>query len=77
MVRALALAALTVASGAVATPVARAGTCPPAVALTGDAEAVRAVRDQLDARGIAGETPSCPVVRARVERRGALLVVGI
>src|SRR5262249_23686550 len=54
-----------------------AGTCPPAVALTGDADAVRAVRAQLDARGIAGETPSCPAVRARIERRGALFVVGI
>lgn len=56
---------------------ARGGACPPAVALTGDEEAVRAVRDQLDARGIAGETPSCPVLRARIERRGELLVVAI
>jgi hypothetical protein len=54
-----------------------AGTCPPAVALTGEPELVSAVRDQLDARGIAAETPSCPAVRARVERRGPLVVVGI
>jgi len=56
---------------------ARAGACPPAAALSGDADAVRAVRDQLDARGIADETPRCPAVRARIERRGAQLVVGI
>jgi hypothetical protein len=81
VVRVLALTALALASlpplPGTGAPIARAGTCPPAVALTGDAEAVRAVRAQLDARGIAGETPSCPVVRARIERRGALLVVGI
>lgn len=69
----LALPALVPGAGRLA----RAGTCPPAVALTGDADAVRAVRAQLDARGIAGETPSCPAVRARIERRGALLVIGI
>ena len=82
MARVLVLAALTLAALPALVPgggagVARAGTCPPAVALTGDADAVRAVRAQLDARGIAGETPSCPAVRARIERRGALLVVGI
>lgn len=55
----------------------RAGGCPPAVALTGDPAAVRAVRAQLDARGIADETPRCPAVHARVERRGAMLVVGL
>src|SRR5262249_32378509 len=54
-----------------------AGICPLAVALSGEPIAVRAVRDQLDARGIADETPSCPAVRARIERRGAALVVGI
>ncbi len=82
MARVLVLAALTLATVPALLPgagvrQARAGTCPPAVALTGDADAVRAVRAQLDARGIAGETPSCPAVRARIERRGALLVVGI
>ncbi|HEX3763001.1 MAG TPA: hypothetical protein VHW23_30100 [Kofleriaceae bacterium] len=85
MVRVLALAALGLALGVVPGPlvpgvgsgVAHAGTCPPAVALTGDADAVRAVRAQLDARGIVDENPGCPVVRARIERRGALLVVGI
>ncbi len=82
MVRALTFTALILASLASLTGgpggrLARAGTCPPAVALTGDADAVRAVRAELDARGIAGETPSCPVLRARIERRGALLVVGI
>lgn len=83
MVRAPAIA-LAIASGLalglgalLPAQVARAGGCPPAVALTGDEDAVRAVRAQLDARGIAGDTPSCPVVRARIERRGALLVVGI
>ena len=55
--------------------VARAGTCPPAVALTGDDDTVRAVREQLAARGITGETPSCPALRAQIERRGAQLVV--
>jgi len=59
----------------IAVRVARAGSCPPAVALTGDDDAVRAVRDQLAARGITGETPSCPALRAQVERRGAQLVV--
>ena len=59
----------------IAVRVARAGSCPPAVALSGDDDAVRAVRDQLAARGIAGETPSCPALRAQVERRGAQLVV--
>ncbi|TMQ15183.1 MAG: hypothetical protein E6J90_25790 [Deltaproteobacteria bacterium] len=61
----------------VTVPTARAGACPPAVALAGDPELVRAVRDQLDARGIAPELPSCPAVRARIEHRGAVLVVGI
>jgi hypothetical protein len=35
---------------------ARAEPCPPAVALTGDDDAVAAVRAQLDARGIGPET---------------------
>jgi hypothetical protein len=78
---ALWITAIGTARGAPVQPVgasaARAEACPPAVALTGDEDAVRAVRDQLDARGIAGETPSCPVLRARIERRGELLVVAI
>jgi hypothetical protein len=57
--------------------VAHADGCPPAVALTGDDAAVRAVREQLDARGIADETPSCPVLRARIEQRGSFLVLAI
>jgi hypothetical protein len=85
VVRPLAFTALTLISistlaslpGSAGGRLARAGTCPPAVELTGDADAVRAVRAELDARGIAGETPSCPAVRARIERRGPLLVVGI
>jgi hypothetical protein len=56
---------------------ARAEPCPPAVALTGDDGLVRAVREQLGARGIAGETSRCPAVHARVQRRGALVVVGV
>jgi len=73
-----AVAAAVVASAALAAPrPARAGACPPAVALTGDAAVVGPVRDQLDARGIAGETARCPVVRVRIERRGGGLVVGI
>ena len=58
-------------------PAAWGGSCPPAVALTGDEAAVHAVREQLDARGIADATPSCPVLRAHLERRGAQLVVRI
>jgi len=60
----------------VTAPLARAQACPPAVALTGDEALVSAIRDLLDARGIAAPTTQCPAVRARVERRGAQLVVG-
>jgi hypothetical protein len=56
---------------------ARAEPCPPAATLTGDDDLVRAIRALLGARGIADETPRCPAVRARVERRGAWLVVGV
>jgi hypothetical protein len=79
VVRALAFTALTLVSltGSAGGRLVHAGACPPAVELTGDADAVRAVRAELDARGITSETPSCPAVRARIERRGALLVVGI
>jgi hypothetical protein len=56
---------------------ARAAPCPPAVGLTGDDGLVRAVREQLVARGITSESPRCPAVHARVERRGALVVVGV
>jgi hypothetical protein len=55
---------------------ARAGACPPAVALTGDEALIMPIRELLDARGITDATPPCPAVRARVERRGSLLVVG-
>lgn len=61
----------------VAAPTAQAAPCPPAVALTGDDALVTAIGELLGARGIAHETPRCPVVRAKVERRGAWLVVGI
>jgi hypothetical protein len=57
--------------------VARGDGCPPAVALTGDDAAVRAVRAQLDARGIAGETPSCPALHAALVRRGAQIIVSV
>ena len=70
----LALVVIVTLSGA---KPARAQPCPPAVALTGEQVAVTAVRDLLEAPGIAGETPSCPAVHARVERRGAALVVGV
>ena len=73
MARALAIVVLVT----VHAHVAHADGCPPAVALTGDDAAVRAVREQLDARGIADETPSCPVLRARIEQRGSLLVLAI
>lgn len=56
--------------------VAQAEPCPPAVALTGDDALVGAIRELLGARGITPETPRCPAVRARVERRGPWLVVG-
>jgi len=56
--------------------VARAEPCPPAVALTGDDALVGVIRELLEARGITHETPRCPAIRARVERRGPLLVVG-
>jgi hypothetical protein len=55
---------------------ARAEACPPAVALTGDDALAKAVRDLLVRRGINDETPTCPAVHARIERRGPLLVVG-
>jgi hypothetical protein len=55
---------------------ARAEACPPAVALTGDNALAKAVRDLLARRGINDETPACPAVHARIERRGPLLVVG-
>ncbi len=54
---------------------ARADACPPAVALGGEAAVVQAVRDELAPRGIAAETARCPSVHARIERRGAQLVV--
>ena len=73
VVRVLAIVVLVTASAHVA----RGDGCPPAVALSGDEDAVRAVREQLDTRGIAGETPSCPVLRAHLEQRGALLVIAI
>jgi hypothetical protein len=56
---------------------ARAQPCPPAVALTGEPATVTAVRELLEARGILGETPSCPAVHARIERRGGGLVVAV
>jgi len=59
----------------VTAPLATAHACPPSVALTGDDALVRTIRDLLEARGIAPPTTRCPAVRARVERRGALLVV--
>jgi hypothetical protein len=74
VVRLLVFAALVFAYRA---PFARAEACPPAVALTGDAALVTVVRDLLGARGITHDTPRCPAVRARIERRGTLLVVGI
>lgn len=57
--------------------VVQAEPCPPAVALRGDDALVGAIRELLGARGITHETPHCPAVRARVERRGPWLVVGI
>jgi hypothetical protein len=57
--------------------VAQAEPCAPAVALTGDDALVTAVRALLGARGITHETPRCPAVRATLERRGGLLVVGV
>jgi hypothetical protein len=76
VVRLLVFAALVVGLGYRA-QLARAEPCPPAVALTGDEGLVAAVRDLLGARGIAHDTPRCPAVRARVERRGGAVVVGI
>lgn len=61
----------------VSAQLAHAEPCPPAATLTGDDDLVRAIRALLGARGIADETPRCPAVRARVERRGAWLVVGV
>ena len=58
-------------------PRAYADACPPAAVLVGDRELVRAVRDELGARGITGGAPSCPAVRFWIERRGAMLVVGM
>jgi hypothetical protein len=74
VVRLLVLAALVFANRA---RVAHAEPCPPSVALSGDAGLVTAVGDLLGARGIARDTPRCPMVRAHVERRGPLVVVGI
>jgi hypothetical protein len=74
VVRLLVFAALVVGSRA---QVAQAEPCAPAVALTGDEVLVTAVRSLLGTRGIARDSPRCPAVHARVERRGAVLVVGI
>jgi hypothetical protein len=60
----------------VAAQAARARACPPAVALTGDEALVAPIRQLLDARGITDAAPPCLAVRARVERRGSLVVVG-
>ena len=59
----------------VSAPFAVAQACPPSVALSGDDALVRTVGDLLAARGITAPTTRCPAVRARVERRGAQLVV--
>jgi len=59
----------------VSAPFAIAHACPPSVALTGDDALVQTIRDLLAARGIAAPTTRCPAVRARIERRGAQLVV--
>jgi hypothetical protein len=67
------LALLLIASARIA----RAEPCPPAVALTGEEALVGAIRDMLGARGIVQETPRCPAVHAKVERRGTWLVVDI
>lgn len=56
---------------------AHAEPCPPTATLEGDAELVRAVRDELGSRGIASATPRCPAPRFRVDRRGAMVVVGM
>ena len=61
----------------VAALAARADACPPAVALTGDAGLVASVGDLLAAHGIAGATPACPAVHARLARDGGAVVVGI
>jgi hypothetical protein len=74
VVRLLVFAALVVGYRA---QVAAAEPCPPAVALTGDEALVTAVRSLLGTRGIVRDTPRCPAVHARVERRGAVLVVGV
>ncbi len=57
---------------------AQAATCRPAVTLEGEAELVGSVAQALQQRGIdtvAG--PGCPLLRARVERRGSWLSVSI
>ncbi|HET7502793.1 MAG TPA: hypothetical protein VFK02_17345 [Kofleriaceae bacterium] len=77
MVRLVLIIMLGVASGMFAARVAHAESCPPAVALAGDEAVVAPVRAQLGARGIAPATAQCPGLRARVERRGPLLVVGV
>ena len=56
---------------------ARAEPCPPAAALTGDAELVHAVRALLEARGITDETPRCPATRAHIERHGDRILVAV
>lgn len=74
MIRALAPAACTLA---VLAGRAGAETCPPAVALDGDAALIGVVGDVLAARGIAIEPAGCPAVAARIERRGDALVVDV
>ncbi len=72
MIRAFVLGA--VASSVLAAPV-RADPCPPSADLAGDPALVGAVRDLLSQHGVETPTVACLPSSARLERRGAAIVV--
>ncbi|HWU87030.1 MAG TPA: hypothetical protein VN253_07135 [Kofleriaceae bacterium] len=54
---------------------AAADPCPPSVALAGDPELVASVGEVLLVHGVEAEAGDCPVLRARLERRGGMIAV--
>ncbi len=75
LVRALAILLLTPVLSAVLARSARADTCGPAVVLEGDEPLATTITQLLVERGIDTAPIACPGAHARVERRGATIVV--
>ena len=67
--------AVAVGGTLLATSVARATPCAPSAHVTGDPELVTVVGELLVRHGILNEGDGCPVVRARLERRGVVIAV--